>query len=107
MTLAPHPVAQSKPAPPTPTSLPADPTPASAFSTLTAPMPVAARESAPERQPATPAVVATFHWGLGAGTLLSLGCLLLGSAIFLIAVVMRRLRPSPQASFITQSMDRR
>ena len=45
--------------------------------------------------------------GLSPMVLLIIGGLLLASAMFLIAVVLRRLRPAPQPSFISQSMDRR
>ena len=45
--------------------------------------------------------------GLSPMVLLIIGGLLLASALFLIAVVLRRLRPAPQPSFISQSMDRR
>ena len=45
--------------------------------------------------------------GLSPMVLLIIGGLLLASAMFLIAVVLRRMRPAPQPSFISQSMDRR
>ncbi len=45
--------------------------------------------------------------GLSPMVLLIIGGLLLASAMFLIAVVLRRLRPAPQPSLISQSMDRR
>jgi hypothetical protein len=45
--------------------------------------------------------------GLSPMVLLLIGGLLLASAMFLIAVVLRRLRPAPQPSLISQSMDRR
>ena len=45
--------------------------------------------------------------GLSPMVMLIIGGLLLASALFLIAVVLRRLRPASQPSFISQSMDRR
>ena len=78
---------------------------------LPAPLPVVAREPLPAEPranpPAVPAVVTPPAPVAGAGYLLALGVTLLVTAVFLLLVVLRRMRPTPQPSFITRSMERR
>lgn len=81
---------------------------------LFAPVTVAARELQPgpeNASPAPPPVVQAAALpvpsGPGAGLFLAFGSLLMAAAFFLLFVVLRRLRPAPGASLITQSMERR
>ena len=81
---------------------------------LPAPVTVAARELHPEPATANPAPPAPVQAaalpapsGPGAGLFLTFGSLLMAAAFFLLFVVLRRLRPSPGGSLITQSMQRR
>lgn len=83
------------------------------------PLPVAARERSSEPAPTqTPvpaatlapvqAVAAPVPTGIGGGWLIAFGGFLMATALFLVFVVLRRLRPSAHhGSLITQSMDRR
>jgi hypothetical protein len=91
------------------------PAPRSALTAiLPAPITVAARELNPESGVANPAPPAAMQAaalpvpsGPGAGLFLTFGSLLMASAIFLLFVVFRRVRPVPGGSLITQSMERR
>lgn len=105
----PQPVVPAVPAPSAPVSVsPATPT-------IPGAMPVHAREvsgapatsaPAPASPPAQVAVMVTPP-GLNPTWLLGMGALLLAACLVLLIVVLRRLRPPTQGSFISQSMDRR
>ncbi len=81
---------------------------------LPAPVTVAARELQPEPG-VTKAVLPTAVQAAalpaprdpGAGLFLAFGGLLMAAALFLLFVVIRRVRPAPGCSLITQSMERR
>ncbi len=84
----------------------------SAFAALTAsPITVAARElnpgpaSSQAAPPAMQAMTAPTQNGLSAGFMLAFGGVLLAAALFLLLMTVRRFRPVPQGSLITQSMD--
>jgi hypothetical protein len=71
------------------------------------PLPVAAREpGANDRTPATVAVVAPAP-GPSAMLLLTIGIVLLAACVGLLVLVLRRLRPRQQGSFISRSMELR
>ena len=81
---------------------------------LPTPVTVAARELQPGSENASPALPPVVQAaalpvpsGPGAGLFLTFGSLLMAAAFFLLFVVLRRLRPAPGASLITQSMERR
>ena len=71
------------------------------------PIPVAAREPASnDRTPATAAVVAPSP-GPSSALLLTIGIVLFAACVGLLLLVLRRLRPRSQGSFITRSMELR
>jgi hypothetical protein len=115
LTNGPLVVAQEPPSQPkTSASTPspdAQKTSAGALSILPAPMPVAAREAPVPNQSEPPrtldVVAVSAPQNLNASLLLGIGGLLLLLAVFLMVVVLRRLRPVSRPSFITQSMERR
>jgi hypothetical protein len=120
-TAAPTALPASGPAAPTPelstplTRAPASDstdTKASGVRSASQPLVVAARELRPptaisgETKPASLAALQS-QPALGAIPTLVLGGLLLALSLFLLAIALRRMRPQPQGSLITQSMHRR
>jgi hypothetical protein len=113
------PTAASTPVPPTvPAESVVEPAPLESGLAALIPQPlvVSARESQsaasagpsePQPPPAIQAAAIPSTGGIHAGLLIAFGGLLLSAAVFLLLVVFRQQRPTPQGSLITQSMNQR
>jgi hypothetical protein len=103
------PVLPEVPADPAPSPVTASPRAGLLSAVSPAPLPVAAREATPDTTPPPAVAVAAppNGAGLSAPILLTMGSVLLAAVLFLLVVVLHRLRGEPRPSFITQSMERR